>query len=254
MLLLKQSFVLILSFLLIFIILFTIHYSPFTISPAGAQTMSNSDFKLKTNILLTPNTYSNSNKQSVNNTNDNIFVGPNYKVVSGFQHDPSSSTKPFIFSISQTLIDYGVLSPTNPVSRTSELKVYNNFIDGYSITAFENRAPYNQTSLSTIPDTTCDTGTCSDLNPGPWNNVLTYGFGYRCDNISDTNVCSNDFYNSNYYKHFPNISNSQSPQIVMAGTALGENKARITYKLNISATQPIVFYSNTITFIATVSF
>ncbi len=237
-----------------FLLLFTIHYSLFTIAPASAQTMSNSDFKLKTNIILTPQQNSNDNKKSVNNTATNVFVGPNYKVLSGFQDDPSSATKPFIFSISQTLIDYGILSTTNPVSRTNILTLYNAFPNGYSVTLFENHSLTNQASLSTIPDTTCDTGTCSEQNPAPWNNILTYGFGYRCDNASNITACSNDFYNSNYYKQFPNISNSQIPQILMSGANIGDAKARITYKVNVSRTQTIGFYNNAITFVATPNF
>jgi len=245
----------------IFLLLFTIYiFTPhrdgwgFTVPAARAQTMSNSNYKLKTNIILSPDKDSSNNKANSNNTKSNIFVGPNYKVVSGFQHDPSSSTKQFIFSISQTLIDYGILSPTNPVSRTSILNVYNNFINGYSVSASENHEIYSPTSGSTIPNTTCDTGTCSELNPAPWNNILTYGFGYRCDNMFDITACSNDFYDSKYYKQFPNISNSQSPQVLMEGANIGDNKARITYKINISGTQPIGFYANAITFIATPNF
>jgi len=226
-------------------LLFTIYYLLFITLPLDAQTMSNPNFKLKTNISLTPEGNSNQGKTSVNNTKQpNVFLGP----------DASSATKPFIFSISQILIDYGILSPTNPVSRTNILTVYNDFPNGYSVTAFENHSLTNESSLSTIPDTTCDTGTCSDLNPGPWNNILTYGFGHRCDNLSDLNACSNDFYNSNYYKQFPNISNSKNPQIIMSSANIGKNKARITYKVNISGTQAIGFYNNTITFVATPNF
>lgn len=215
--------------------------------------MSNSEFKLKTDILLTPNSLSKENK--VNNDNTaNVFVGTNYKVISGFQDDPSSSIKPFIFSISQTLIDYGILSPTTPVSRTSVLKVYNHFSNGYSVSVSENHTLYNEASLLTIPDTTCDTGTCSASEPALWNNPLTYGFGYRCDNLSQATVCSNDFNNSNYFKQFPNISNSQNPKVIMKSTNIGANEARIRYKVNTSSTQPIGFYNNIITFVATANF
>lgn len=243
----KSRFKISLFLFAIFYLLFTPHHdgAGFTIPKASAQTMSNPSFKLKTNIILTPQKNSSDNKKSVNNTAPNVSVRPNYKVLSGSR---------FIFSISQTLIDYGILSPTNPVSRTNILTVYNAFPNGYSVNAFENHSLINKTSLLTIPDTTCDTGTCSYLNPAPWENILTYGFGYRCDNISDINPCSNDFYNSNYYKQFPNISNSQIPQILMSGTNIGEAKARITYKANVSGTQTIGFYNNAITFVAVPNF
>jgi len=242
------------TIILCFVLILNFSLFSFNSSSAVAQTMSNSDFKLKTNILSTPNKNSSNNKIDTKNTETNVFIEPNYKVISGFQHDPSSATKPFIFSISQTLIDYGSLSPTTPVSRTNLLTVHNSFLNGYSVTASQNHALYNETSLATIPDTTCDTGTCSEQNPAPWNNILTYGFGYRCDNISHITPCSNDFYDSKYYKQFPNISNSQKPQIVMSGANIGDNKARIIYKVNTSGSQPLGFYSNTITFVATPNF
>ena len=72
--------------------------------------------------------------------------------------------------------------------------------------------------------------------------------------MSDLKACLNDFYNSNYYKQFPNVSNSKSPQIIMSSANIGENKARITYKVNISGTQAIGFYNNAITFVATPNF
>lgn len=226
----------------------------FNLGSVSAQTMSNSEFKLKINLLSTPKKNSSNNKENRKNSQTNVFIGPNYKVISGFQDDLSSATKPFIFSISQSLTDYGSLSPTTPVSRTNVLTVHNSFLNGYNVSAFQNHGLYSETSLSTIPDTTCDTGTCSEQNPAPWNNILTYGFGYRCDNISNTTACSNDFYDSKYYKHFANIANSQSPQIVMSGANIGHNKARIIYKVNISGAQPLGFYSNIITFVARANF
>lgn len=211
----------------------------FNLRLAEAQTMSNFNFKLKSNILFTPDKYSN-NKTGIDNNESGIKL--------------SSLALPLIFSISQNLIGYGILSPTTPVARTNLLTVKNNYLFGYNAIAFEDHSLYNQTSSSTIPDTTCDTGTCSEKNSGLWNSILTYGFGYRCDNMSDTNGCSNDFLDSNYYKHFSNISNLQSPQVVMSGASISENKSRITYKVNVSTTQPSGFYSNTITFVATANF
>ena len=82
-----------------------------------------------------------------------------------------------------------------------------------------------------------------------WNNPLTYGFGYRCDNTSNTNLC-HDFILPNYFKQFLNISNNQPPQIIIEGLDIGEITSTITYKVNISNTQPKGSYSNNITFIA----
>ena len=40
----------------------------------------------------------------------------------------------------------------------------------------------------------------------------------------------------------------------MSGANIGDAKARITYKVNVSRTQTIGFYNNAITFVATPNF
>jgi len=81
---------------------------------------------------------------------------------------------------------------------------------------------------------------------------LTYGFGYRCDNVSGSDCA---FTTANNYKQFADTSHSETPQSVMTGVNVGKNiKTQITYKLNISATQPPGDYANVVRFIATPTF
>jgi hypothetical protein len=101
-----------------------------------------------------------------------------------------------------------------------------------------------------IPDTTCDSGTCNESTAAEWINLTTYGFGYRCDNISGSD-CSTDFANPSYYKHFASSETGETMQPVMTGGNIGSDiSSQITYKINISAAQEAGIYQNSITYIA----
>jgi hypothetical protein len=213
---------------------------------ASAQTMSNDDYILQLDDLeIAPRTPPAVKNNAIQTTS---------KL-------PVKKQVPFVFSISQTLIDYSTLSPTNPIKRSNELSVSTGSANGYSIIAFEDKelsaaAPLSGGSKSSafIPDTTCDNGQCSQISSGPWTNPLTYGFGYRCDNVEGID-CASGFSEPELYKQFANASMSETPQKIAASSKTeSNNSVRIIYKLNIPGTQPFTFYSNTITFIAVPNF
>lgn len=177
-----------------------------------------------------------------------LYSGANYKVRAGFQY--ISSIIPFAFSISTNTIDFGTLSPTNPLTRTNILTVSNQSAGGYVVTASENHQLLVPGSGAIIPDTTCDAGTCTETTSSAWTSTLTYGFGYRCDAVT-TDYCAAGFSDSTYYKQFARADTSETAQTVMSGATGRSQQSQITYKLNISATQVAGFYSNVVTYIAT---
>lgn len=178
--------------------------------------------------------------------------GVNYKVRAGFQYIHSIIS--FRFSIAELAIDFGVLSPTNPVTRENTLTITNGSAFGYTVSATESSQLINPASGALIADTTCDNGTCTEIVSAAWTSNLTYGFGYRCDNISGTD-CASGFSDSTFYKQFSDTTKQETPQAVMTGTAVGKNKkARVTYKVNISGTQPPGTYRNYINYIAAPNF
>lgn len=239
----------------IFLILNTLYLILVT-APAGALTMSNSNYTLQMGNLNTaagkptgPNYKLN---LTVGQTAPGLYSGPNYKVRAGFQY--ISSIINFAFSISQTSINFGSLTPTTFVNRTNTLTISNGSANGYSVTAFENRQLLSPASGALIPDTTCDDGTCTQSTSAAWTNTLTYGFGYRCDNVSGTD-CASGFSNATYYKQFSDNSASETPVSAMTGTNVGKNKqVQITYRVNIANTQAAGTYTNVITYIATPTF
>lgn len=232
-----------------FLIIFTIYL--FTIGNARANTMSNSEYKLDTsisNIYEDSQNNANDTQEKSPQTNPSVIIGENYKLVYPLDN------KMFVFSISQTFIDYGILSPSNPVKRSNTISILSTNPAGYTVKTSQNHNLQSSSSKATIPDTSCDTGTCSVSLPDLWNNSLTYGFGYRCDNLYDVSSCLNDFSNINYYKRFPNMSESQNPYPVIQQTNAINSKGQITYQLNLSRTQEQGFYNSAITFVATPNF
>lgn len=178
-----------------------------------------------------------------------LYTGANYKVRAGFQY--IYSIIPFSFSISNTAINFGVLTPGEPITRATRLTVSNGSALGYQVTTSENTALRVHSSGVDIQDTTCDAGTCSETTSAAWSSPLTYGFGYRCDNVSGSD-CSSGFTTGTFYKQFANLEKSESPQVVMSSLNVGTSRqSDITYKVNISATQPAGLYQNIIMYIAT---
>ncbi len=227
-----------------------------TLAPkAQAFTMSSSDWIIEMGDFVTSAGKSSDGKVSIlsttGQTGPGVYSGKNYTVRSGFFSIYPLS--PFSFSISDTLIDFGLLSPTTPVNRTAILSLSNPSSTGYQIVAYENNPLVNEAHIA-INDTTCDNGSCSETTSAPWNNNLTYGLGYRCDPVRSV-TCSSTFTEPDYYRQFADAAKGESPQTIINGRGAGKDRsAKITYKLNISGTQMTGIYSNTITYIAAPTF
>jgi hypothetical protein len=221
---------------------------------SAAQTMSSSDFILKTEELdpySDPNRPNLPNNPNVLGTKDQkdpniLSEGVNFVVRSGFENPEHN--KPVIFSLSSNIVDFGALSPTNPITRILNLNIANASVYGYSALVYENHSLADSSEKRSIPDITCDNGRCTHEKEDVWNNVLTYGFGYRCDNLIGSD-CSKSFTDTKSFKQFPNISRTALPQAIMHGKGLEKKEVKTSYKVNISGTQPIGNYTNVITYL-----
>lgn len=219
-----------------------------------AFTMSNDDFILQLDSLNMLAGESSGNGYTLNQTAGELvpgaFSGTNYNAFIGFQY--VHSIIPFIFTVSSNSISFGSLDANSPVLRTQTLQISNGSAYGYNVYASENHPL--QSGSNTIPDTTCDNGSCTQTISAPWINTLTYGFGYRCDNVVGTD-CASGFSGATNYKQFSDSSIHESAQSVMGSQNVGRNRqVQITYKINISATQPGGTYNNTITYLAIPSY
>jgi hypothetical protein len=119
-----------------------------------------------------------------------------------------------------------------------------------TVLARENHPLQVEQSGATIPDTTCDSGTCNEQTASAWSSLTTFGFGYRCDNLSGTD-CQSGFSNPLNYRQFASSESGELAQPVMRGVNVGRNiEGQITYKVNVSSTQAPGAYENFITYIA----
>ncbi len=233
-------------------LLFAICYLLFVI-PASGQTMKNDSYIIQMghlNEAAGKSTGANYKlNQTVGQTGPGLYSGTNYKVRAGFQY--ISSIIPFSFKISSTVIDFATLTPTNPVTRANILTVNNQSGGGYSVKAAENHQLLIPSSAAVIPDTTCDSGACTESTSDTWTSTLTFGFGFRCDQVDATNYCVSGFSNSTYYRQFADNSLSETSQTFMSGQSGRNQRAQVSYKANISGSQLAGLYSNVVTYIAT---
>jgi hypothetical protein len=207
---------------------------------ANAEITTNDNWTMQIDdIFINPNSPSkNQKKQIPQKSPQDTDTGTNYK-------------GSLSFSISNNLIDYGFISPTNSIYRTSNLTISSNAIKKFIVVGYENHPLLTTDTNNQIPDSTCDNGSCSETTPSLWSNTLTYGFGFRCENITEIN-CPADMKEDNYYKQFSNEAKNESPDIIMSGKPdqTKNNQIQLTYKINTSKTQPPGYYSNSITYIA----
>ncbi len=184
-----------------------------------------------------------------------LYTGNNYVLCAGFYggiYCNKAVSALFTFTVTPTALDFGTIDPTSPVVRTNTLSVLST-ASGYSVSAIEDHS-LQTANASVIPDTTCDSGTCDPTTAAIWAYNLTYGFGYRCDDVAGTDCVT---FLPNYYRPFANAALMENPQIVLQNTSTGsptENQSQITYKVNVSGAQIPGVYTNTITYIASPNF
>jgi hypothetical protein len=173
-----------------------------------------------------------------------LYSSAGYRVKAGFQY--IHSIIPFSFSISDIQINFGSLTIGTPSTDTSTLTVSAGGAGGYTVKASENNPLKTFNSIDTIPDTLCDT-TCSETSAAVWTSNSKYGFGF---NMTGDDIPA-DFTNSTYFRQFADTSNSESKATIMSSVNVGRSRvATITYKVNVSNTQPSGTYQNIIMFTA----
>ncbi len=169
-----------------------------------------------------------------------------YTVKAGFQYLYENNI-PFSFTISNLDLNFGYLTPNVGTTVTNTITISTPTGHGYDILVIANHPLRNLNSTTTIPDTTCDSGTCSESSSGVWTNNSTYGFGFNASGVGTSNF----FTNSNYFRPFADDSLNETAQTIMSENQPVENhSALITYKINVSNFQAGGTYENSINFIA----
>lgn len=165
-------------------------------------------------------------------------------VKSGFQY--LYPFEEFSFRVDTLDVNLGQLTPNIFATATQTLEVTSKGLGGYSVSAFEEHPlQHTVTTATNIADTLCDV-ICSETLAGSWNATSRFGFGF---NISGADVPA-DFVNASYFRQFADQSASETPQVVMSSTLDTNATGVVTYKANVSSTQPIGTYQTVVTYTA----
>ena len=231
---------------LFIIFLFTIYYLQPNISLA--QTFDSASYHIDFgNFNMTSGKKSSTNYTLTDTVGQNApgrYDTAGYVLKAGFQYLYESGI-PLSFEISDTDLNFGSLTPNIGSTVTNTLTISTPTGHGYDILAIANH-PLKYLS-STIPDTKCDSGSCSESVSGVWTNNSTYGFGFNANG----NGTSSYFTNSTYFRQFADNSLGETAKILMSeSTRVKDHSALITYKINISSLQAAGTYENSINFIA----
>lgn len=178
-----------------------------------------------------------------------------YILKAGFQYLYEQNV-PFSFKISNLDLNFGNLVPNIGSTVTNIITISTPTGHGYDVLAVANHPLKTLGKNVTIPDTKCDSGTCSETTSGVWSNSSTFGFGFNAIGVNSSMVVtnigtSNYFTNSTYFRQFADSSSNETAQILMSEPGpVEEHSAKITYKVNTSSIQSAGTYQNAINFIA----
>ena len=169
-----------------------------------------------------------------------------FTVKAGFQYIYENSI-PFSFQISNLDLNFGNLVPNVGSTLTNTLTISTPTAHGYDILSIANNPLKTIGGGITIPDTKCDSSSCSESVSDVWTNNSTYGFGFNANGDGTSSF----FANSTYFRQFANNSAGETAKILMSESSPVEDHiATITYKVNISPAQTAGTYQNSINFIA----
>lgn len=173
------------------------------------------------------------------------YGSSSYFVGSGFQYIYQIDT--FRFEISKTEIDFGELIEETHNTDSHTLTITTRGAGGYSVYAFEEHPLRQIQGANEIPDTTCNSGTCTHIVAAPWTDQTVPGFGY---NMSGNDIPAN-FIDSTYYRNFADNESADEMQIVMSSNSIANaRQATVTYKAGIGLNQASGTYQTAVVYVA----
>lgn len=173
--------------------------------------------------------------------------GKNYTVTYGFDGIPIN--KYFALKNSNSEVSFGAITPGEALERSITLEIIPGSSKGFQLFMLENHALQDSQKKSSIPDTTCDKGNCTNTLTDVWESPLTYGFGFRC--YGNNSSCSQSFDQEHFYRRVPSLDIGDTPQIFASQTGSYLSQLKVNYKVNVSGSQPQGIYQNKILLLAT---
>ena len=158
-----------------------------------------------------------------------------------------------------TAVPFGTMTLNTFKNAAQKLAIATNANGGYIITTVENDQLGKDGGTSPmIPDTTCDTGSCTQSSQQEWATATNNGFGYSLQDIDSSGIAFTYASSSGTWKarQFAATIESESPVQIMQNTSLPTTTeaAYICYRLSIGSTQVAGDYENNITYTATATF
>lgn len=234
-----------LSKVFIFVLLFVF----LGVSSSLASSMTNSSYEIETIVPGDNNT----SKEDL--IEQKISEYPTSKIIKENKYNivikNEENRIPFSISTSTNNISFGDIKPGEPIIRTHTLEVIPGSAPGYQIFSFINHSLQSSSKLE-IPNATCDSGSCTSLLSDEWKLPLTYGFGYRCDNLIEQ-PCNSSF-SKERYRRFSNEELNEKPAPFVKVNSGSTSKSIISLKINLSNSQIKDSYQNIIYYIATSNF
>lgn len=173
------------------------------------------------------------------------YGSSDYFIGAGFQY--IYQIDEFSFSLSRTAIDLGTLTPGVHNTASHTMSISTRGAGGYTVYAYELHPLRHSGGSYTIPDTTCDAGTCSESTAQVWSNQSVPGFGF---NMAGQDIPA-DFVNTTYFRQFANQAGAETMQVVMSANTIASNRsATVNYKAGVSGSQAAGNYQTGIVFVA----
>jgi hypothetical protein len=225
-------------------------------TPALAERLESDSYIIQFGNFNITSGEKNSDNYSLTDTVGQTGAGPfgaygssSYFIGSGFQYIYQIDA--FRFALSQTAIDLGVLTPGSHNTASHTLTITTRGAGGYTVYAYEEHPLRHSSGNFTIPDTTCNAGTCDQATAGIWTTQTVPGFGF---NMSGHDVPA-DFTNTTYFRQFADRSNSEAMQVVMSSSSIAnQRQSTVTYKAGVSGTQAAGNYQTGIVYVAVPGF
>ncbi len=220
-------------------------------NPVQAQLLKNEKYNLQLNTTTQENLEANPATEGKIKTTDIKAPEINSKIIKGdnfiaeLSYEDDKKQLPFLFSISSTSIFFGEIEPGEPFLRTQSISVSPGSAKGFQVLAQQDH-PLTSSDNAQIPNTSCDSGSCTNILSDSWELPLTYGFGYTCADVT-SEACVSSF-RSKLYKRFSSLSFNENPSQVLFQSKNDKSESIIEYKLNVSPTQVKRTYSNTINY------
>lgn len=151
-----------------------------------------------------------------------------------------------------TSVAFGSLNLGAFNNLAQRLSCVTNSDSGYSVTVYENAPMRNIITNSTIPDTNCDSNSCTYTAGSAWlTDTSQSGWGYTLQNINASTV---GIGTTNIYEPFGVGPVQAQPVMSNSTTPTATEQAYVCYRLVASTTQEAGNYENQLIYTATATF